>query len=234
MSESSDPKAKKAPAPKAAAFYDVDGTLISTNVVHAYAWYAVNVPTITGKIGRAAKLAASLPLYAAADRMGRKFFNDLFYKSYKGISEDRLYILGEELFEKMIRKNVFSDMLELMKRSRDEGYEQVIITGALDTVTKPLADYLGVDAWYANRLEFQHGMATGRLIPPVYAGPVKAEAVRTYAHEKGYALADCRAYADSASDIPMLSAVGHPVAVNPDMQLKATATAHNWPVMFAS
>jgi HAD superfamily hydrolase (TIGR01490 family) len=219
---------------KAAAFYDVDGTLISTNVVHAYAWYAVNVPTITGKLGRAAKLAASLPFYAAADRVGRKFFNDIFYKNYKGISEDRLYVLGEELFEKMIRKRIFEDMIDLMKRSRDEGYEQVIITGALDTITKPLADYLGVDAWYANRLEFYHGEATGRLIAPVYAGPVKAEAVRTYAHEKGYNLADCRAYADSASDIPMLSAVGHAVAVNPDTQLKAAATAHDWPVMYAS
>lgn len=219
--------------PRAAAFYDVDGTLISTNVVHAYAWYAVNVPTITGKIGRAAKLAASLPFYAVADRRGRKFFNDIFYKNYAGISEDRLYILGEELFEKMLRKRLFDDMIELMKRSRDEGFEQVIITGALDTITKPLADYLGVDAWYANRLEFYHGEATGRLIAPVYAGPVKAEAVRTYAHQRGFNLADCRAYADSASDIPMLSAVGHPVAVNPDTQLKATATAHDWPVMYA-
>ena len=66
-----------------AAFYDVDGTLMDANVLHPYAYYALSVPSITGKIGRLAKLGASLPLYAWADRRGRKFFNDLFYYRYK-------------------------------------------------------------------------------------------------------------------------------------------------------
>lgn len=218
---------------KAAAFYDVDGTLISTNVIHAYAWYAVNVPTLAGKLRRAAQLTASLPFYAVADRVGRKFFNDIFYRNYKGISEDRLYILGEELFEKHMKNKIFADMLTLMKRSRDEGYAQVLVTGALDTIVKPLAEYLEVDAWFANKLEFIDGEATGTLIGPVLAGPKKADTLRHYASEHGYDLNQCRAYADSASDIPMLSTVGFPVAVNPDTSLKATANAHDWPVILA-
>lgn len=218
---------------KAAAFYDVDGTLISTNVIHAYAYYARNVPTITGKLARTAGLVASLPFYAVADRKGRKFFNDIFYRNYKGISEDRLYVLGEEMFERYISKKLFTEMTELMKRSRDEGYAQVLVTGAIDCITKPLADYLGVDAWFANTLEIVDGHATGLLEPPVLAGPGKADFVRQYATEQGYNLQDCRAYADSASDIPMLSAVGHPVAVNPDAQLRATADAHDWPIIIA-
>ena len=219
---------------KAAAFYDVDGTLISTNVLHAYAFYARNVPTFAGKVGRNAKLVASLPFYAVADKLGRKFFNDIFYANYRGISEDRLWVLGEELFDKVVRKRVFADMANLIRRSRAEGYQQVLITGAIEQMIKPLAEYLEVDAWFANKLEIEGGRATGRLTPPVLAGPEKAAFLRRYALEHGLDLNACRAYADSASDIPMLSSVGRPVAVNPDSNLKATATAHDWPIINAS
>ena len=91
---------------RAAAFYDVDGTLIDANVIHPYAFYAANDVTLRGKLSRTTKLIASLPLYAVADRLGRKFFNDIFYKNYRGILEDRLWVLGEELFEKVIQKRL--------------------------------------------------------------------------------------------------------------------------------
>ena len=217
-----------------AAFYDVDGTLIDANVLHAYAYYALSVPTLSGKLTRTLKLAASLPLYAWADRKGRKFFNDIFYRNYAGMSDDRLYCLGEEMFEEMIRGRIYHDMLALMKQSKNEGIKQVLITGALDTITKPLAEYLEVDDWVANRLEFNSiGEATGELLPPVLAGPEKAYWVQEYARQNDLDLSRCHAYADSASDIPLLSAVGYPVAVNPDAQLKATADAHNWPIIWA-
>ncbi len=219
---------------RAAAFYDVDGTLISTNVVHAYAYYARNVNSVRGKLFRSAKLAASLPFYAVADRLGRKFFNDIFYRNYEGISEDRLWILGEELFDRVIRKRIYNEMLDLIKRSREEGYQQVLITGAIEQMIAPLARFLEVDAWFANKLEIVEGHATGRLLPPVLAGPEKAAFLRRYALENGLDLNECRAYADSGSDIPMLSSVGRPVAVNPDSNLKATATAHDWPVIHAN
>ncbi len=219
---------------EAAAFYDVDGTIMAGNVLHPYAYYAANVPTLRGKLKRSLGLAASLPFYGVADKMGRKFFNDIFYRNYAGISEDRIYVLGRELFERRLRSKVYADMVELMKRSRAEGYKQVLVTGAIDAITEPLAEYLEVDDWFSNKLEFHDGVCTGRLIPPVLAGPEKAIFVRKYAIEKGFDLNRCRAYADSASDIPMLCTVGRPVAVNPDTNLKATAVAHDWPVIYAS
>ncbi len=215
----------------AAAFYDVDGTLVSTNVVHNYAYYAMNVPSLTDKVTRTASLLASIPFYLVADKIGRKFFNDLFYKNYAGIGEDRLYVLGQEMFDTWIRAKMYPDMLDLIRRSRAEGYQQVLLSGALDVIVRPMADFLGVDAWAANRLEIVDGKATGRLLPPVYAGPEKANFVRTYAAKNGLDLSLCRAYADSGSDIPMLSMVGRPVAVNPDTQLLSTARAHDWPVL---
>ena len=146
----------------AAAFYDVDGTLIDANVVHGYAYYAANVPTLTGKLRRTAGLVASLPFYAVADKIGRKYFNDIFYRNYSGIPEDRLWVLGQEMFDRFLRKRVFTDMVDLMKRSRAEGYQQVLITGAVAPIVAPLAEYLEVDAWFSNHLEIIDGEATGR------------------------------------------------------------------------
>jgi HAD superfamily hydrolase (TIGR01490 family) len=219
---------------RAAAFYDVDGTLVGANVIHTYAYYALNDNTWSGKIGRTTKLLASLPMYAVMDRLGRKLFNDIFYRSYSGIPEDRLWVLGEELFEKVIQKRLFRDMVDLMKRSRAEGYQQVLITGAIEQMVRPLAEYLEVDAWFANKLEIEDEKATGRLCPPVLAGPEKAAFIRRYVLENDLDLNLCRAYADSASDIPMLSTVGRPIAVNPDSNLRATANAHDWPIIRAT
>ncbi len=218
----------------AAAFYDVDGTLVSTNVVHTYAYYAVNVPSIGDKLMRTGSLLASIPFYMVADKVGRKFFNDIFYKNYAGLGEDRLYVLGQELFDRWIRAKMYPDMIELIRRSKADGYRQVIVTGALDVMVRPMAEFLGVDDWAANRLEIVDGKATGRLVPPVFAGPEKAAFVRRYAQSHGYDLNDCRAYADSGSDIPLLAMVGRPCAVNPDMNLESTATAHDWPIIRTS
>ena len=217
-----------------AAFYDVDGTLIDANVLHPYAYYAASAPSLSGKVGRLLKMGASLPLYAWADRQGRKYFNDLFYQNYKGLSEDRLYVIGQEIFERMLKGRIFADMQTLIRQSKSEGMRQVLITGNLDTIIAPLAEYLGVDDWVANRLEFDSpGIATGNLIPPVLAGPEKSTWIHTYARQHKLDLQRCHAYADSASDIPLLCAVGYPTAVNPDAQLKATADAHNWPIIWA-
>jgi HAD superfamily hydrolase (TIGR01490 family) len=208
---------------------------MDANVLHPYLYYASSAPSLTNKLGRIAKLGASLPLYAWADKRGRKYFNDMFYKSYAGLSEDRLVCLGEEMFDRWLRGKIYGDMVSLMRGSRAQGVRQVLVTGALDTITRPLAAHLEVDDWVANRLEINSiGEATGNLLPPVLAGPEKARWVKDYAKEHNIDLERSHAYADSASDIPMLCVVGHPVAVNPDAQLKATADAHGWPILWAS
>jgi hypothetical protein len=82
-----------------AAFFDVDGTLVRTNIVHAFAFYAMNQGTIFGTAWRTARTAACAPLYWALDKANRKIFNEVFYRSYEGMSEDRLVVLADELFE---------------------------------------------------------------------------------------------------------------------------------------
>ncbi|MFB6352342.1 MAG: HAD family hydrolase [Bradymonadaceae bacterium] len=214
-----------------AAFYDVDGTLIKTNIVHAYAYYAMNSPGILDRISSVTSLLASLPLYWLADKYDRRTFNEAFYQNYEGFSEDRLVVLGEEVFAKIIRPNIFDGARSLMDRSRKQGHDQILVTGALDCITRPLAEYLGADDYQANRLELKNRTATGRLQKPMMAGANKAQWIRRYAERHDYDLDGCFAYADSSSDVPMLSVVGNPCAVNPDFSLQTTANSYEWPVL---
>ena len=214
-----------------AAFYDLDGTLVSTNLVHVFAFYARNDQGILKSLARTASTVLGLPLFVAADAYSRKVFNDIFFKWYKGQSEDRLRYLSEDLFEEVIRPAVYPGALQLLEKSRSMGLRQVVVTGALDITIQPLMRYLGITDYAANRLEFVDGRATGRLKPPVMASATKASWIRTYSEKEGLPLNDCYAYADSMSDLPMLSVVGHPTATNPDLRLKSTALRHDWPIV---
>lgn len=214
-----------------AAFYDVDGTLIKANIVHAFAYYAMNEPTLVGSLVKTVKTVASLPLFWAADKLSRKMFNALFYRYYAGHSEDRLVVLAEEMFEDVIKPTIFPGTRDLIEESRRAGCRQVLVTGGLDFTVRPLARYLGMDDVVANRLEFVDGIATGRLEKPFVAGATKAQIIRDYAAKHGLDLKKCWAYSDSYSDYPMLAVVGRPTAVNPDLRLRAVARSYDWPVV---
>lgn len=215
----------------AAAFYDLEGTLVSTNLVHTLSFYARNQQGLLRSLTKSASTLLSLPLFAVTDQYSRKVFNDLFFKRYRGENEDRLRFFAEELFEDVLKPAVFPGAFELIEKSRSLGLRQVVVTGALDISVDPLMTYLGIEEYVANRLEFVNGVATGRLLPPVLASATKASWIRTYAEREGISLSDSYAYSDSMSDLPMLSVVGHPAAVNPDMRLRQTALHHDWPVL---
>jgi HAD superfamily hydrolase (TIGR01490 family) len=215
----------------AAAFYDLEGTLVSTNLVHTLGFYAKNQQSLFGSLKKSASTLLSLPLFAVTDQYSRKVFNDLFFKRYKGETEDRLRFFANELFEDVLKPAVFPGAFELIEKSRSLGLRQVVVTGALDFSVKPLMQYLGIEDYAANHLEFVNGMATGRLLPPVLAASTKASWIRTFAEREGMSLSDSFAYSDSMSDLPMLSVVGHPAAVNPDMRLRQTALHHDWPIL---
>ena len=214
-----------------AAFYDVDGTLIRINIVHTFSYYAQRQPSLLESVKRTITTAASIPMFWAADKVSRKWFNEIFYRSYAGASEDRLVTLAEELFEDVIEPNIYPRARDLVDESRRAGVRQVLISGALDFTLKPLARYLGVDELMANQLEFDGGYATGKLAKPFVAGATKAEIMRQYAKKHGLDLAESWAYSDSFSDYPMLAVVGHPTAVNPDLRLRSSARRYDWPVL---
>jgi len=215
----------------AAAFYDLEGTLVSTNLVHTLGFYARNQQGLWRSLTKSATTVLSLPLFAITDQYSRNVFNELFFKRYKGETEDRLRFFADELFENVLKPAVFPGAFELIEQSRKLGLRQVCVTGALDMSVNPLMEYLGIKDFAANRLEFVNGVATGRLLPPVLAAATKASWIRTFAEREGISLSESYAYSDSMSDLPMLSIVGHPAAVNPDMRLRQTALHHDWPIL---
>ncbi len=216
---------------QAASFYDLEGTLVSTNLVHTLGFYAQRQPGLFATIKKSAATLAKLPLFGITDFYSRNVFNELFFQSYKGESEDRLRFFSEDLFEKVLKPAVFDGTPELIAASKKIGQKQVVITGALDFTIERLMTYLGIDEYKANRLEFVNGYATGRILPPVMASATKAKWMREYAERNDISLSESYAYSDSISDLPMLSIVGHPVAVNPDFRLKQTAIQHDWAIL---
>ena len=216
---------------KAAAFYDLEGTLVSTNLVHTLGFYAQRQQGLWQTFKKSAGTIAKLPFFAVTDLYSRNVFNEVFFRSYKGLSEDRLRFFADDLFEKVLKPAVYDGTFELIETSKKIGLRQVVLTGALDFTIERLMDYLGIDEVKANRLEFVNGYATGRIIPPVMASATKAQWIREYAEREGISLSESYAYSDSISDLPMLSIVGHPAAVNPDFRLKQTALQHDWAIL---
>ncbi|MEA2699284.1 MAG: hypothetical protein QOI66_3555, partial [Myxococcales bacterium] len=105
----------------AAAFYDMDGTLVRTNLVHAFAYNARNQQGLLRSVAKTLSTFASVPLFMAADFYNRRLFNDVFFVRYRGESEDRLRYLADELFESTIKPSIFPGAYELIAKSKELG-----------------------------------------------------------------------------------------------------------------
>jgi HAD superfamily hydrolase (TIGR01490 family) len=215
----------------AASYFDVDGTLVRTNLVHPTLYYLLHQRTPVRSLQKLARAAFKTPQLLWAELQDRRMFNEALFTSYEGISHDRLLILADDAFDSVLRKAIYPSARDLVSRCRDEGHDVVLVSGALDFLMKRLADHLGATGVIANKLEIKDGFATGRLLRPVVAGPEKARLVREHARANGHDLDECFAYSDSYSDVPMLSVVGHPAAVNPDGKLQRLARTYGWPVL---
>jgi len=215
----------------AASYFDVDGTLVSTNLVHPTLFYLLNQSTPLHSAMKLGLAVAKAPWMVLAEMRDRRLFNEMLFSAYQGVSEDRLLSLAEEAFDKVIKPRIYPAAKDFVKASLDTGQDVVLVSGALDFLMKFLADYLGATDVIANRLEIKDRYATGKLLRPVVAGPEKARLVREHARGKGHNLDDCFAYSDSYSDVPMLSVVGYPAAINPDRKLSLLAQAYHWPII---
>lgn len=217
--------------PRAAAFYDLDGTLIDLNLVHAALFILANLGEWTRRVGYVLSFAARAPRLIAAEGQDRRLLNTVLFEAFKGVSEDRLFSLGEEYFERVMLKHLYPKGLDLVLANRAAGIAPVLVTGSPDFIAAPLARHLGITDCAANRLAVSRGIATGRLREPVMAADEKAAWCAQYAASHRLDLRSCWAYADSFYDLPVLAAVGHPVAVNPDRRLRAAAISRQWPII---
>jgi len=115
-----------------------------------------------------------------------------------------------------------SGAYELIEKSRSVGLRQVVVTGRRGPIGEAPDGTFEDYRLHRESSRVVNGVATGRLLPPVLAAATKASWIRQFAEREGINLSDSYAYSDSMSDLPMLSVVGHPAAVNPDMRLRQT------------
>jgi len=213
------------------AFYDLDGTLVDLNLVHAALFLLANLGEWSGRLKYLLGFAARLPRLYMAEQNDRRLLNTVLFQAFKGVSRDRLEILGEEYCERVLLQRLYPQARELLEANRAIGLDAVLVSGSPDFIIAPLATRLCIRDFAANRLVFSGGLATGRLRAPVMAGDDKAEWCEAYAASRRLSLDSCWGYADSYYDLPFLAIVGHPVAVNPDRRLAAAARSRQWPIL---
>jgi fatty acyl-CoA reductase len=221
-------KAVEEEAGEVAAIFDVDGTIVGSNVVSYYAWLKMReLPPVVRPLWVAAFLP-KIPYYWALDKVSRAHFNRAFYKNYAGWKPTRAKHLGQESFPGFTLSRIYPDALACLRKHKQMGHRVVLLSGALDFLLDPLKD-LADDVLCAS-LQEENGSYTGELSGAPVAGEARARMLASYARRRGVDLRRSYAYADSISDLPMLEAVGNPVAVNPDRRLAAAAKSREWKI----
>jgi HAD superfamily hydrolase (TIGR01490 family) len=217
-------------ADKVTAFFDVDGTLSETTVVHSFVLFKLSSIPKPLRFLWLSKLALMAPCWLLADLVSRSIFNKLFYANYAGVSPEELSSFARTYFESFWLRRLYLEAVQRIEWHRSMGHRIVLLTGAVDLLVKPLAEFIGADDFIAVKLEVAHGRFTGKLLTPPLSELQKAIAIREYASVHGLSLSQCYAYADSYSDRFALECVGHPVAVNPDLRLLLLAKRRGWQV----
>ena len=213
---------------KTVAFFDVDGTLLKSTIVHYYIWMQFKeIPFLLKHLW----LVGFLPkivYYLILDRVSRTRFNQVFYRNYRGMGAAKIKALSIEMFETHLRPKIFSEAVSQIQEHREQDTAIVLVTGSLDFIVQPIADYLVVDSVLAPQLHEENGRFTGELTTEPLIGKEKAKAVQAYAEQHEISLEESYAYGDSQSDLPMLECVGNPVVVNPGKALREKALASGW------
>lgn len=156
-----------------------------------------------------------------------------FLGKVAGVSVEQLEEIGRAMLPGLVNE-VRPESKKLVRMHHDADRDTWIVSASPHDIVEGLANALGMSGAIGTRGEVVDGHLTDRLDGPFVYGPGKAEAIRSLAAERGYDLTACYAYSDSISDLPMLEAVGHPVAVNPDRALERIAYDRAWPIVIFS
>ncbi|WP_230487181.1 HAD-IB family hydrolase [Nocardioides anomalus] len=212
-----------------AAFFDMDGTLLSSNVIETYLWVRLRELDSTGRLAELGRIAAKVPSLVQAERRSRSDFLRGIYREYDGARLADLDAVVDEHLTSHVLSRLSPDAVRRIREHRAAGHETVLITGAIRPLTRPLLPLFDhIEA--ADLATDERGVCTGYLASSPLVGESRAAWMQSYAAERGIDMKASYAYADSHSDLPLLEAVGHPVAVRPDVPLYRHARRSHWDV----
>jgi HAD superfamily hydrolase (TIGR01490 family) len=211
------------------AVFDMDGTLLPSNVVESYLW--LRLPELSGAArGReVADVARALPRWLLTERRDRGAFLRSVYRRYEGADYEQLLRIVDEHVTDIMLGRLSAAAARAVRDHRAAGHHTVLVTGAITPLTRPIAPLFD-EVVAADLVVGDDGRCTGFLVAPPLVGESRAAWLRHRAAGENWDLSASFAYADSASDLPLLRAVGHPVAVDPDISLSRIARRHRWPV----
>ncbi len=208
------------------AAFDLENTLIASNVVESYAWLATRHLSPKKRFEFALRTLTETPGLWRRDKRDRTDFLRYFYQRYKGAPLKQLERDAAEMLSDLILIKSFPAGLRRVRAHRAAGHQTVLITGALDIAVEPLRPLF--DHIIAAKIDRKDGKLTGEMLDVPPTGEVRAQLMVDWAEENGLDPQQGVAYADSASDLPMLEAVGYPVAVNPETRLVTIAERRGW------
>ena len=215
---------------RAAAYFDLDKTILATSSTWALGTPMRRSGLISSR-ALAYGLIAQIPylLVGAGTRQSTHLMEHLALMS-AGISRRDLMEVVEGALTTAIEPAVYAEALDLIEGHRRAGHDVVVVSASISEMVTPIARLVGADRAVATHMEVgEDGLFTGRISRSMLHSE-KVVALREDAASHGIDPARCWAYSDSISDEPMLSAVGHPVAVNPDRDLRRLAQERDWPV----
>ena len=213
-----------------AAFFDLDKTVIAKASVVAFGTPLYQQGLISRRTILRGLWGQLVYLHLGADEAKIARMRASMLELTKGWDQGRVQEIVEEALEQIVEPIIYAEALELINQHHAEGREVVIVSASPEEIVRPLARYLGADRAIASRARLdEQGRYTGEMEFDAF-GPAKASAMHQLASELGIDMEASYAYSDSATDIPMLEMVGHPVAVNPDRELLRTAQEQGWEI----
>jgi len=215
---------------RVAAFFDMDGTLLSSNVVETYLWLRLQEMSAAERTAQVGRISARLPGLIRAERSDRSAFLRAIYREYAGARLAGLDEIVDDVLTDHVLARLAPAAVRRVREHRAAGQPTVLITGAIRPLTRPLAPLF--DHIVAAELAVDdRGICTGYLDASPLTGESRAAWIHDWARRNDVDLTKSYAYADSHSDLPMLQAVGRPVAVRPDVTLFRHARRNRWDIV---
>ena len=213
-----------------AAFFDLDKTVIAKSSTLAFGRPFYQGGLVNRRAVLKSTYAQFVYLIAGADADQMDRMRDYLKALCAGWDVEQVRAIVDETLHDLIDPLVYDEAVSLIEEHKAAGRRVVLVSSSGEEVVRPIGAMVGADDVVATRMVVADGKYTGDIEFYAY-GPHKAAAIEELAARHGWDLAECYAYSDSFTDLPMLEVVGHPTAVNPDKALRKVATERGWPVL---